>query len=142
MQWDLSLLILVVELLQVSWVKLHVVFQDKGDLLEVLLKQESIILWEYVVLIQHIVITFNIEQIVFHGITILVEVFFYHKRHVAETKVNHISEYDPVSSFWFASMAVEEIKFRVGPVIVRKLNIVAFNFTSTHAVGDMVSIND
>ena len=142
MQRDLSQMILVVKLLQVCWVQLLVVLKDKANLLEVLLKQQPVILWENVVLVQHIVIPFNVKQIVVHNIIVLVEVLFYHKGHVAETKINHISEDDPVSCLWLRSVAIQEIELWVGPIIVWKLNMVAFDLAPTHAVGDMVSIHD
>ena len=136
MQRQLLLLVHVVQLFEKNWVHLLEALEDEVEFVEVLRHQSS--LCKNGVLIQNVVIAFNVEQVVIPDVATFIKVVFDYKCHVAEGQIDEISEDYPILRAVFYSMPFFELEAHDVSIEVAHVEVVAFYLAATFTIDHVI----
>lgn len=111
-------------------------FEYKVEFIEVLCNKGSF--GKNGVLIQDVVITFNVEQIIIPDVTTFVEIVFDNKCHITERKIYEVSKDYPVLGNIFDSMAFFELEAHSLSVKIADVEIITFDFAAAFAIYNVI----
>ena len=136
MKWQLLLLIHVIQLLKQNWVHLLEALEDEIEFVEVLRHQSSFC--KNSVLIQDVVIAFDVEKIVIPDVATFIEVVFDDKGHVAEGEIDEVSEDYPILRAIFYSMSFFELETHYVSIEVAHVEVIAFYLAATFTIDHVI----